>query len=276
MFVRDVPGPKGAPTVVLLHGWFASGGLNWFQAFEPLRRHYRVIAPDLRGHGRGIRSRAAFKLADCADDVAELLRVLDTGPAITVGYSMGGPVAQLLWRRHSNRVAGLVLCATSQAPVDRGRDSRVFGAMMAGAVKASRAVSMGTAAPRTMARWATLPFPSRRPRQLSRWALEEMRRHDFTTLFEAGQELARYDARRWIQRVDVPTSVVVTGRDAAVKPERQHDMAKKIPDATLHPFDGGHLACMDPEFGTTVLEACHCVQNRVTRAAQPRRRRASS
>ncbi|MET0903022.1 MAG: alpha/beta fold hydrolase, partial [Acidimicrobiales bacterium] len=48
-FARVVDGPPGAPTVVLLHGWIASGGLNWFQAFEALRGRYRVIAPDMRG-----------------------------------------------------------------------------------------------------------------------------------------------------------------------------------------------------------------------------------
>ncbi len=40
-FVRELPGPPGAPTILLLHGLMASGGLNWFQAFEPLARHFR-------------------------------------------------------------------------------------------------------------------------------------------------------------------------------------------------------------------------------------------
>ena len=35
-FVREIEGPPGAPTLLLLHGWVASGGLNWFQVFEPL------------------------------------------------------------------------------------------------------------------------------------------------------------------------------------------------------------------------------------------------
>ena len=79
-FARVIDGPPGAPTVVLLHGWIASGGLNWFTAFGPLSQRYRVIAPDMRGHGRGIRSRRRFRLADCADDVAALLDHLGAEP----------------------------------------------------------------------------------------------------------------------------------------------------------------------------------------------------
>src|SRR4051812_39379750 len=79
-FVREVKGPADAPTVLLLHGWIASGGLNWFTAFDALGEQYRVLAPDHRGHGRGIRTRRRFTLADCADDAAVLLEQLGTGP----------------------------------------------------------------------------------------------------------------------------------------------------------------------------------------------------
>src|SRR3954470_13108295 len=112
-FVREVAGPEGAPTVLLLHGLLASGGLNWFQAFAPMSEHFRVVALDHRGHARGLRTRSRFRLADCADDAAALIEALGTGPVIAVGYSMGGPIAQLLWKRHPELVAGLVLCATS-------------------------------------------------------------------------------------------------------------------------------------------------------------------
>src|SRR5688572_10610877 len=93
MFVREVDGPAGAPTLLLLHGWLASGGLNWFQAFPALSEHFRVVAPDMRGHARGIRSRRRFRLADCADDAAALIEHLGTGPVVAVGYSLGGAVA---------------------------------------------------------------------------------------------------------------------------------------------------------------------------------------
>ena len=41
-FIREVEGPPGAPTVLLLHGWVASAGLNWFQVFEPLSQHFNA------------------------------------------------------------------------------------------------------------------------------------------------------------------------------------------------------------------------------------------
>ncbi len=98
---------------MLLHGWTASADLNFYTCYEALGEHFRVLAFDHRGHGHGIRSRRRFRLEDCADDVAELLAVVDVDPAIAVGYSMGGAVAQLLWRRHPEGVRGLVLAATA-------------------------------------------------------------------------------------------------------------------------------------------------------------------
>ena len=78
-----------------------------------------MVAIDHRGHGRGIRSRRRFHLSDCADDAAALVAELGLDRVIAVGYSMGGPIAQLLWRRHREVVGGLVLCATSRTFASR-------------------------------------------------------------------------------------------------------------------------------------------------------------
>src|SRR4051794_5248050 len=90
-FIRELAGPPGAPTVMLLHGLSATGGLNWVWSFRPLAGRYRVIAIDHRGHGHGIRTNR-FRLADCADDVAALADQLRIGSFVAVGYSMGGPI----------------------------------------------------------------------------------------------------------------------------------------------------------------------------------------
>lgn len=269
-FVRTIDGPPGAPTVLLLHGWLASGGLNWLSAFGPLARRYRVVAPDMRGHGRGIRTRRRFRLADCADDMAELLAHLDAGPAIVVGYSMGGPIAQLLWRRHPEAVAGLVLCATSYRFVTGARERFIFSSMMATAAGTTRAGQLLGRVPVASVRRLAPQGSASRPTNLRGWAAGEMRRHDTVKLMEAGQAIGSYNARRWIGEVDVPTTVLVTERDRAVAPREQRKMATVIPDAIVHTVDDGHVVCAKREFGPVLLRAVDSVWSRVAEAAGPR------
>jgi 3-oxoadipate enol-lactonase len=260
-FVRRLDGPPGAPTVVLLHGWIASGGLNWFNALEPLARRYTVVAPDLRGHGRGIRSRRRFRLADCADDVAALVEHLGTGPVIAVGYSMGGPVAQLLWHRHPELVAGLVLCATSDQFVVGARERMVFSSVMATAVGTTRTGAWVSQWPGVRS-WAPKGSAAR-PTNLRAWAAGEMRRHDMVKVMEAGQAIGSYNARRWIRFIDVPTTVMVTDRDRAVRPIDQLRMAEAIPGAVVQHIDDGHVVCAKPQFGRMVVRAVDSVAVRL-------------
>src|SRR5438309_1970974 len=88
MFVRDSgPGTAQRGTVLLLHGWMFPSDLNWFACYQPLiDAGYRVVATDARGHGRGLRSTEPFRLDQCADDTARLLRHLDLAPVDVVGY----------------------------------------------------------------------------------------------------------------------------------------------------------------------------------------------
>ncbi|HUH08500.1 MAG TPA: alpha/beta fold hydrolase, partial [Egibacteraceae bacterium] len=130
MFFRDAPGRSGEDvTILLLHGWIYPADVNWFTCYEALADIGRVLAPDHRGHGRGLRSPQPFRLADAADDLAGMLRELGTGPVVAVGYSMGGPLAQLLWRRHPDLVGAIVLCATSDTFALTPRDRWVWRGM---------------------------------------------------------------------------------------------------------------------------------------------------
>ena len=114
LVVWDTPGPIGAPTLVLLHGVTLDAESNWGAAVPTLAQSFRVLAPDLRGHGAGPPARVPYRLEDCADDVAAVVQALGTGPVIVVGYSMGGMIAQTFWRQYPELTAGLVLCATAR------------------------------------------------------------------------------------------------------------------------------------------------------------------
>ena len=262
-FARCIPGPTDAPTVVLVHGWLASGGLNWFQTFDSLRGRYGVVAPDLRGHGRGIRSRRRFRLADCADDLAALIDHLGCGPVVVVGYSMGGPVAQLLWRRHRDHVAGLVFVATSSSFVAGMRERFIFTSAMAAAAGGTRAGQQVTRLPIRAVRERIPTDAPGRPASMGRWAAAEMRRHNIRTVLEAGQAVGNYNARRWVGDIDVPTTCVVTTKDLAIKPSEQGRLAFAIPGATVHRLEDGHTACARPGFGEPIRSAVDVVAARL-------------
>lgn len=266
-FYREVPGPgPDAPVVILLHGWVASGGLNWYQAFEPMSRHYRVIAPDLRGHGRGLRNRRRFRLVDCADDVAGLMEALDVPEAIVAGYSMGGPVAQLLWKRHPERVAGLVFAATSHSFIPGLQQRMVFAGAMAAAAGTTRTTQLVTRLPRPIRRYIPTPLRAgERPSSMQRWGAAEMQRHDVRMVLEAGIAIATFSSRRWIGHVDVPTTVLVTAKDRAIPPTHQLHLALAIEGADIQRYDEGHTSPVLESFGPAILEACRSVEERVER-----------
>lgn len=253
-FVREIAGPPGAPTVVLLHGLMASGGLNWFQAFDHLGETFRVIAPDQRGHGRGIRSWRRFRLADCADDVAAILDALEIDRAIMVGYSMGGPVAQLVWHRHRERVAGLVLCATSNRFVAGVRERLFFVTAVSAAAGSTRLGQLATRIPVQV--WQRqIPTAVRaRPDSLTRWAAAEMRRHDPRMVTEALAATTNFNSAEWLHHIDVPTSIMVTRDDKAIPAQEQLRLLLAVPGATVHQYDEGHTWCAKSSFGPAIAE----------------------
>lgn len=82
-------GEPDAPLVVCLHGVCAHGRRFRRLAEERLARRFRLLAPDLRGHGRSTRE-PPWALRRHADDVAELLAQAEVERATFVGHSFGG------------------------------------------------------------------------------------------------------------------------------------------------------------------------------------------
>ena len=258
-FVREVEGPPGAPTVLLLHGLTASGGLNWFQAFDELARSFRVIAMDHRGHGRGLRSWRRFRLKDCADDAAALLDVLGIDRAIVAGYSMGGPIAQLLWHRHPEKVAGLVFCATSNRFVPGVRERFVIVSAVSAAAGSTRVGQLATRIP--IGIWQRqIPTAVRaRPDSLRAWAAAEMRRHDPRMVTEALAATCTFDSGSWLNPVGVPTALMVTRRDHAIPAQEQLRLLLAVPHAEVHQYDEGHTWCAKRSFGPALADVCEQV-----------------
>ncbi|MCC6317002.1 MAG: alpha/beta fold hydrolase [Gemmatimonadaceae bacterium] len=98
------------PPIVFLHG-FPHRRTLWAPQLGALVDRARCIAPDLRGFGESAAAEP-YSMDRYADDVAALLDHLRVERAIVCGLSMGGYVALAMWRRHAERIRGLVLMDT--------------------------------------------------------------------------------------------------------------------------------------------------------------------
>jgi 3-oxoadipate enol-lactonase len=260
IWVRQVRGPEGAPTLALLHGLAATGRLNWFTALGALSEHFHLLVVDHRGHGHGIRTRH-FRLADCADDVLAVADAVGVESLIAVGYSMGGPIAKLAWSRHPDRVNGLVLCATANQFM-RLEARGVASAVFPGVVAAARAAPVFFRERIIERMLRDVPAGPGRERVRS-----EMSASDPATLLQATRAVIRFSSQDWASTIDVPTSVLITTRDELVSPERQYALAKSIRKARIFEVEGNHFACVRAvdRFVPTLVRACRYVAEEIER-----------
>jgi pimeloyl-ACP methyl ester carboxylesterase len=239
-WLTDVPGPDGAPALILLHAVGCTGTLTWFPAINELAKKYRVITFDQRWHGQGIMS-DRFDVSDCADDVAAVIDALDLDQPIVAGYSMGGIVAQRVWRRHPTKVGGLVLAATtSHFRVDNSE--KLFHQGLELSMRALSVLSrynVVRAAGSRTARALSVP-----PTETGQWALAQFNSTSPWAVPQAVASLGRHNSGPWLKTITVPTAVVVTTEDWVIPAERQRHIAFSIPGATVHEAACGHSGCV--------------------------------
>ncbi|MBY9079461.1 alpha/beta hydrolase [Paenibacillus sp. HN-1] len=119
LFYLDT-GSKG-PAILCLHGRWGRGE-TWYDFMRRYGERYRIIAPDQRGHGWSGKPVSRYTAEEMADDMVQLLNVLEIDSAIVVGHSMGGQVAGYLAALDPNLVEALAILDKSPAgPAERSR-----------------------------------------------------------------------------------------------------------------------------------------------------------
>jgi 3-oxoadipate enol-lactonase len=263
--VRYSPGDPSSPLppLLFLHGYTSSADLQWITLYHRLTGR-AFMAIDHQGHGRGIRSAEAFTLEQCADDAAEIVRQLNLGPVIVVGYSMGGPISMLFARRHPTLTSALVLVATSLEwrstrrerwvvwPVTKALMELLPDQVSSRGVKI--AVKRSVATNPTLAPWRN-------------YLIAEYRRADRRALVEAASALSKFDARSWAGSLGVPIAVVRTDADRIVIPAKQ-DALLRLTNAKVVGLHGDHdVNWADGEqFATAVMDAVALVEPSKTSA----------
>ncbi len=230
-FVRET-GPEDAPTIVLIHGWSLDGEMTFHRIIPELSTRFRLVIPDLRNHGRSDWIRSGFSVDDLAGDVAGVLDAVGVRQATVVGYSLGGMVAQVLAVAHPRFVRRLVLAGTAARPIDQLRLAAWFG------MRATRAIARISRHELSLATTTIVQRGGGIGREHVRWMWEGLMRRDPALFYEAGFAAWRFDNRRGVGRIDVPTMVIIPTADQVVPARTQYELAALLDDPEVIELHG--------------------------------------
>jgi 3-oxoadipate enol-lactonase len=239
------------PAVVLLHG-FPFDRSMWRGQVERLSNDFRVIAPDLRGHGETPAAGDASTMEELAEDVVALLDELNVPRVVLCGLSMGGYVALALYRAHPERVRTLVLADTRpQADTEEARRAREENAR--------RALSEGM---RPIADAMLPKLLSARTREGAPEVVARVREMMLKVSPEGAAAAlrgmaARRDQTELLSKIDVPALVVVGSEDAVTPPAEAEAMRERIEGSRLVRIEGaGHVSNIErpEEFDRALAE----------------------
>lgn len=232
-------GRKHGEVLLLVHGFPLDRRL-WDAQLAGLAAQVRVVAPDLRGHGRSEVPPGPYTMADHADDLAALLDHLRIGRAVVAGLSMGGYVALAFWRRHAARVRALIL-ADTRAEADSvaaraGRDAAIARVQQTGAAAYAEEMLPRLLAPGSLADPA-----------LAGAARRMMAAQPVPGIVGAlGGLRERADSRPTLPTITVPVLVLVGEADVLTPPADAQIMAAAIRAARLMVIPAaGHLTPME-------------------------------
>jgi 3-oxoadipate enol-lactonase len=228
----DVHG-EGEP-VLLVHGFPLSRRM-WDGVVEGLRDGWRLIVPDLRGHGDSEASHEAT-MRVYADDLAALLdEIGETRPVVIVGLSMGGYIALELYRRHRERIRAMVLADTRATP-DTPEAARVRRQTAEEVLRDGSGVVAEGMVERLFA-------PSSSAALREEWK-EIMARTPPTGAAAALRAMAdRPDSRALLKRISVPVLAIVGAEDVITPASDARAIAEAAPDARLKVIPGaGHMS----------------------------------
>ena len=232
----------GCP-VVLVHGWCMSSAV-WKYQLEGLSGSYRLLAPDLRGHGRSHGASGNLDFDSLADDLVDLFAYLNISRAVLVGWSMGAQVAINACAELLNNLAGLVL--VSATPRFTASDDFPYGladkesAGMRLKVQRSTSRALEGFYTRLFARGELENHPDAAEiRQL----LSLISLPDTRGALEALDALARTDMRSLLPSITVPTLVINGTQDQICLPEASLYLKEHISGAEQLVFKGcGHAS----------------------------------
>ena len=237
------------PPVVLLHP-FPSHHEFWYPVAAALESRYRLILPDLRGHGDSEIGEGPALMSKHAGDIAHVLDAAGIGKAAFVGCSIGGYILFEFWRRFRARVTALALCDTRpQGDTAEARANRLKSAD--GVLEQGTAPFIESMIPKLMGRTTV----STRPDLVdgARAMMRKMSAENISLVLRGMAE--RPDSVADLKTIDVPTLIVIGEEDMLSTVADGELMRQNIAGSLLKvvPKAGHYAAWEQAELVGTVL-----------------------
>lgn len=231
----DVEGPEGAPPLVFVPGSIFTRKM-WVPQRSSLADQFRVVAPDLPGHGAF--DDQQFRMEPAVDVVDDVVETYTDGDALVIGLSLGGYVATEYAHSHPEKLDGLILAASSANPVGTLETvTRIMGTAARLLTKSDR-VERGITG--LAKRWV-------RSRDIPEEAKAEIVDAGFypRQFGEAGPELAGKDFREMFAAFPGP-ALVLNGETDLLMRKGAAAHAEAAQDARVEVVEGaGHVSNLD-------------------------------
>jgi pimeloyl-ACP methyl ester carboxylesterase len=235
--------------LLLVHG-MAGSSQTWREILPRLAKNYRVIAPDLLGHGQSAKPRTDYSLGAFAVGLRDLLDELEVDSATVVGHSLGGGIAMQFLYQHPDYCRRLILISSGGLGQDVGWILRLLSApgaelvmpviapklvLRAGDSVKSWLSSMGLRSPRGAEIWnAYSSFSDARTR-------ESFLRTLRSVVDYRGQSVSALN--RLQLRADLPTLAIWGEDDNIIPVDHAYAALEARPDCRLEVLPGvGHFA----------------------------------
>jgi pimeloyl-ACP methyl ester carboxylesterase len=237
--------------LLLLHA-FPLDASMWEPQVEALRDEVTVLAPNLPGFGGAALSGPVLTMDEAAEHAATAITGAGLDRVVVCGLSMGGYVAFAFWRKHRERVAGLVLANTKAGADDEaGKERR---RALAERLRTEGNAFMVDSPPPLLSSGAPEELWNRVKRVIEAQPAE--------AIAAASLGMAeRPDSTGDLAGISVPTLVVTSTGDTLIPPEATSPMADQIPSAKLEVIEGvGHLSNLEAPDAFTRLLHEHLVR----------------
>jgi 3-oxoadipate enol-lactonase len=214
-------------TLLLLHGLLASGRM-FDPLVELLRDRFRMVIPDLRGHGRSGDLDGPCDVASLCADLDAVLAEAQCARCAVLGYSHGGAVAQQLAYTRPTAVHSLILACTYACNVSTTREKVEAHVLLA----LLRLFSPGTIA--NMILLASRPKPDGAvplTGEQAGWLQSILGANRAPAMREAVKGLIMFDSRPWLKDIKVSTLVVAGTHDNGVPRHHFDTLVAGIPGA---------------------------------------------